>query len=206
MIQIITGVFLSQMLVGSCLVLLLTAGYKCGLTWMMPLVSSRRGSGKTSTVDHIFTLLAIVKQLSLNRELYVAFIDFQKTFDFISRKLLWPILQKQGIRGKLFCCVKSIYEVVKERVRDGASLTESIHCLHGVKQSDACSPILFSLFINELALDVIKGSKQGAILTSILGWNIYTTVCGWHSSFFWDCFWFTKSAEYIVQILWKIAT
>ena len=32
MIQIITGVFPSQMLVGSCLVLLLTAGYKCGLT------------------------------------------------------------------------------------------------------------------------------------------------------------------------------
>ena len=32
MIQIITVVFLSQMLVGSCLKLLLTAGYKCGLT------------------------------------------------------------------------------------------------------------------------------------------------------------------------------
>ena len=32
MIQIITGVFLSQMLVGSCLVLLLIAGYKCWLT------------------------------------------------------------------------------------------------------------------------------------------------------------------------------
>ena len=84
---------------------------------MMPLVNSRRGSGKTSTVDHIFTSLAIVqKQLSLNRELYVAFIDFQKTFDSISRKLLWPILQKQGIRGKLFRCVKSIYDVVKARV------------------------------------------------------------------------------------------
>ena len=47
-----------------------------------------------STVDQIFTLLAIVqKQLSLNRKLYVAFIDFQKAFDSISRKLLWPILQ-----------------------------------------------------------------------------------------------------------------
>ena len=32
MIKIVTGVFLSQMLVESCLVLLLTAGYKCGLT------------------------------------------------------------------------------------------------------------------------------------------------------------------------------
>ena len=48
-----------------------------------------------STVDHIFTLLAIVqKQLSLNRKLYVAFIDFEKAFDSISRKLLWPFLQK----------------------------------------------------------------------------------------------------------------
>ena len=122
-----------------------------------------------STVDHIFTLLAIVqKQLSLNRKLYVAFIDFEKAFDSISRKLLWPILQKQGIRGKLFRCVKSMYNVVKARVRDGASLTESIHCLRGVKQGDVCSPILFSLFINELTLDIIKGGKHGAILKSTL--------------------------------------
>ena len=122
-----------------------------------------------STVDHIFTLLAIVqKQLSLNRKLYVAFIDFEKAFDSISRKLLCPILQKQGIRGKLFRCVKSMYDVVKARVRDGASLTESIHCLRGVKQGDVCSPILFSLFINELALDIIKGGKHGAVLTSTL--------------------------------------
>ena len=85
-----------------------------------------------STVDHIFTSLAIVqKQLSLNRKLYVAFIDFEKAFDSISRKLLWP-MQKQGIGGKLFRCVKSMYDVVKAHVRDGASLTESIHCLPGV--------------------------------------------------------------------------
>ena len=50
-----------------------------------------------STVDHIFTLLAIVqKQLSLNPKLYVAFIDFEKAFDCISRQILWPILQKQN--------------------------------------------------------------------------------------------------------------
>ena len=77
-------------------------------------------------------------------------------------------MQKQGIRGKLFRCVKSMYDVVKARVRDGASLTESIHCLRGVKQDDLCSPILFSLFINELVLDIIKGGIHGAILTSTL--------------------------------------
>ena len=35
-------------------------------------------------------------------------------------------MQKQGIRGKLFRCVKSMYDVVKARVRDGTSLTASI--------------------------------------------------------------------------------
>ena len=83
-----------------------------------------------------------------------------------------------------------MYDVAKAYVRDGASLTESIHCLRGVKQGDSIhclrgvkqgdsihclcgvkqgdvwSPILFLLFINVLVLDIIKGSKHGATLTS----------------------------------------
>ena len=76
--------------------------------------------------------------------------------------------KSKGIRGKLFRCVKSMYEVVKARVRDGASLTASIHCLRGVKQGDVCSSILFSLFMNELALDIINDGKHSAILSSTL--------------------------------------
>ena len=122
-----------------------------------------------STIDHIFTLLAIIqKQLSLKRKLYVAFIDFEKAFDSISRKLLWPILRKNGIRGKLFSCVKSMYANVKARVRDGALLTECIECIRGVKQGDVCSPVLFSLFINELAAEIINGGKHGSLLTPSL--------------------------------------
>ena len=49
-----------------------------------------------STIDHIFTFLAFVqKQFSLNHKLYVAFIVFEKAFDSINRKLLWPILLKK---------------------------------------------------------------------------------------------------------------
>ena len=59
-------------------------------------------------------------------------------------------------------------DIVKARVQEGASLTDSIHCLHGVKQGGFCSPILFSFFINELALNIINGGKHGAVLTSTL--------------------------------------
>ena len=61
-----------------------------------------------------------------------------------------------------------MYDVVKARVRDGTLLTASIHCLCGVKQGDVCSSILFSLFMNELALDIINDGKHSAILSSTL--------------------------------------
>ena len=122
-----------------------------------------------STIDHMFTLLALIqKQFAFNRKLYVAFIDFEKAFDSISRKLLWPILLRNGIKGKLYKCVRSMYEIVKARVRSGlgnvatGNFTEYINCTRGVKQGDVCSPVLFSLFINELALEIIQNGKHGA--------------------------------------------
>ena len=115
-----------------------------------------------STVDHMFTLLAAVqKQFANNRKLYVAFIDFEKAFDSISRKLLWPILMKNGIKGKLFRCVQSMYREVRAKVRCGATFSDYIVCTQGVKQGDACSPVLFSLFINELALEIINNGRHG---------------------------------------------
>ena len=120
-----------------------------------------------STTDHMFTLLALMqKQFSLNRKMYVAFIDFEKAFDFINRKVLWPILLKNGIRGKLYRCIKSMYNSVKVRVRFGSKLTDYIKCTVGVKQGDVCSPVLFSLFINELTLEVIRKGRHGSSFTN----------------------------------------
>jgi len=82
-----------------------------------------------STIDHLFTLMSCVfKQFSRNRKLYVAYIDFEKAFDSINRNLLWPILLKNGIKGKMYRCIKSMYENVKARVRCGANMTQHIKC------------------------------------------------------------------------------
>ena len=59
-------------------------------------------------------------------------------------------------------------EVGKARVRSGpvnvatGNFTEYINCTRDVKQGDVCSPVLFSLFINELALEIIQNGKHGA--------------------------------------------
>ena len=120
-----------------------------------------------STIDHMYTLMACIqKQFSLNRKLYVAFIDFEKAFDSVNRTILWPILLKAGICGKMFKCIMSMYECVRAKVRSGGKLTNYIQCTAGVKQGDVCSPLLFSLFINELTNEVIRHGKHGVQFTN----------------------------------------
>jgi hypothetical protein len=59
-----------------------------------------------------------------------------------------------------------MYENVKARVRCGAKFTDYINCTSGVEQRDVCSPVLFSLFINELALDIINNGRHGVSLSN----------------------------------------
>ena len=73
---------------------------------------------------------------------------------------------KNGIKGKLFRCVKSIYNTVKTKVKCGNKLSEYVNCTRGVKQGDVCSPVLFSLFINELAVEVINRGRHGGRFTT----------------------------------------
>ena len=59
-----------------------------------------------------------------------------------------------------------MYENVKARIRCGAKFTDYINCTRGVKQCGMCSPVLFSLFINDLDLDIINNGRHGLSLNS----------------------------------------
>ena len=81
-------------------------------------------------------------------------------------KTLWPILLKNGIKGRLYKFVRSMYENVKARIRCSAKFTDYINCTRCVKQGDVCRPVLFSVFINELALDITNNGRHGVSLSS----------------------------------------
>ena len=59
-------------------------------------------------------------------------VDFDKAFHSISRKLLWHILLKNGIKGRQYRDVRSKYETVKTgkklcRLRERRHMSKSVY-------------------------------------------------------------------------------
>ena len=84
-----------------------------------------------STIDHIFTLVTMVKKKLNNKrggKVYVAFIDYKKAFDTVDREKLWETLQKLKTSSKMVNMLKSMYSSVQACVRWGASISEFFDC------------------------------------------------------------------------------
>ena len=58
-----------------------------------------------------------------------------------------------------------MYAIVKARVGAGGELSDVFLCPCGLYQGEVCSPVLFSLFINELTKDIIENGKHGIQLS-----------------------------------------
>ena len=71
----------------------------------------RKGMG---TTDNVFVLNGLINHFLNNKEyLYCAFIDFQKTLNFVVRDILWYKLKQYGVGGNIFNVIKSMYYNVK---------------------------------------------------------------------------------------------
>ena len=118
------------------------------------LVDEQNGFRKRrSTTDHISSLVNIIDtRKKLKKSTFCAFIDFKKAYDTINRSMLWKKLTDTGISGKMFQAVKSLYTSVKSCVRVNSYKTEWFDVNCGLRQGCVLSPLLFNLFINDLAV------------------------------------------------------
>ena len=119
------------------------------------------------TVDNMFVLCAIIQRYLLKKsgKVFVCFADFKKAFDTINRSVLWNVLRKSGVGGKMLRILQSTYIRVRSCVRCPDNLTEFFECPNGVRQGCVLSHTLFSFLINELALDIAQNGMYGVQLT-----------------------------------------
>ena len=108
-----------------------------------------------STIDNAFIFNSFVqKYLDKRRKVYVAFIDYRKAFDSVNRSVLWKILCKNDIIGKMLVIRQGIYEDVRCNVRCDKGETIFFQSLSGLKQGCILSPLLFSYLIQVVANEV----------------------------------------------------
>ena len=70
------------------------------------------------TTDAIFILRQIEeKYIGKNCNLYFAFVDLEKVFGRVLRKVLWWALRKVGIPGWILSVVQIMYQNARNRVR-----------------------------------------------------------------------------------------
>jgi len=113
------------------------------------------------TNDYIFVLHSLITNIiNSNKQLFCAFIDFSKAFDYVVRDNMWYKHFHLGIRGKMLDLIQSIYSHVSSRVRVSSERGEIFESFLGVRQWDCLSPFLFSMYINNLENTLVENNSK----------------------------------------------
>ena len=153
----------------SCLGKIFTAVLNCRIQSFMEtnrlLCENQAGfRSDYSTTDHIFTLQFLVEKLkSCHKKLYCSFVDFSSAFDSVWRSGLWWKLAEIGVNGKIFDIIRNMYSDIKSFVSNNGQTSMLFHSYSGVRQGENLSPILFSIFLNDVE-KFIDQPDNGTIL------------------------------------------
>ena len=97
--------------------------------------------------------------------LFSCFVDFKKAFDLVPRDLLLGKLLRLGINGNSFNIIRNIYTNDKACVKVNGKCSNSFSVNIGVRQGCILSPLLFNIFLCDLAksLSLIESPTIGNI-------------------------------------------
>ena len=110
-----------------------------------------------STLDNIYVFKNIIDLFKFKKKkLFCCFVDYKKAFDSVWREALWYKLTKAGIEGKIFKVIKSLYAQVKSCVFPNGKKSDYFISARGVRQGENLSPLLFSLFVNDIETEFIS--------------------------------------------------
>ena len=115
--------------------------------------SCQAGSWKNyCTADKIFIIKRLIDIARANKnKVYFCFVDIKQVFDIVWRPGLWSKLREHHINGKCLTIIQNLYKDIKSQIIANGASSAYFLCLNGVRQGENLSPILFSIFLNDLS-------------------------------------------------------
>ena len=117
-----------------------------------------------STMDHLSTLTNIIKcRKKLKKSTFVTYVDFSKAYDRIDCKELWAKLRRNGIHGKFYDALQSLYSSVKCSVKVNHHFTQWFDVSMGLKLGCVLSTTLFNIYINDFS-ELLDQCQRGVLI------------------------------------------
>ena len=87
----------------------------------------------------------------------MAFVDLEKAFDCVPRKVIWWALRKLGVEEWIVLLVQGMYTNARSRVHVGAGFSKEFEVKVGVHQGSVLSPLLFIIVLEALSCEFRAG-------------------------------------------------
>ena len=97
------------------------------------------------------------------KKLYKCFVDLEKAFDRVPRKVMEWAIRKKRLAEVLVQAVMSLYECSRTKVRVGSRTSEKFGVRVGVHQGSVLSPLIFAI-----VADVVTEHAREGLLNEIL--------------------------------------
>ena len=101
------------------------------------------------------------RSLEYGNEVYVCFIDFEKAFDRVNWVKMMQILKQIGVDWRDQRFIRDLYMNQEAFVRVNGELTEPGIIGRGVRQGCLMSPLLFSLYVEEMMKEAMIDLDEG---------------------------------------------
>ena len=98
-----------------------------------------------------------------DQKLYMCFVDMEKAFDRVPRKVMEWATRKKGLSEVMARAVMSLYDGAKTGVRAGFAYPEEFEVKVGVHQGSVLSPLLFAIVV-----DVITENARRGVISELL--------------------------------------
>ena len=93
----------------------------------------------------------------------MCFVDMEKAFDRVPRKVMEWAMRKKGLSEVIVWAVMSLYNGAKTRLRVGSAYSEEFEVNVGVHQGSVLSPLLFAII-----LDVVTENARRGVVNELL--------------------------------------